>query len=133
MRNVKVVDAGVLVLALSDEGATGTRARQAVHDEQLAAPHLIDLEVVAAMRGHALRGLVSSATVAQAIDDLSAIGIKRHRHASLLRRCWQLRDNVKAYDAAYVALAEALGVPLLTADARLASASGIRCEVELLT
>jgi predicted nucleic acid-binding protein len=51
----------------------------------------------------------------------------------LLRRCWELRDNVKTYDAAYIALAEALGVPLLTADARLANASGIRCEVELLS
>jgi predicted nucleic acid-binding protein len=51
----------------------------------------------------------------------------------LVTRCWQLRDNLKTYDAVYVALAEALGVPLLTADARLADATGIRCQVELLT
>ena len=57
----------------------------------------------------------------------------RHAHRPLLPRCWELRDNVTPYDAAYVALAEALGVPLLTADARLANAPGIRCEVELLT
>ena len=76
---------------------------------------------------------MSPTTARQAIDDLSAISLTRHHHAALLGRCWQLRDNVKTYDAAYVALAEALGVPLLTADTRLANAPGIRCDVELLT
>ena len=64
---------------------------------------------------------------------LQRFPINRHAHDPLLARCWELRENVTPYDASYVALAEALRVPLLTADARLANAPGIRCEVELLT
>jgi predicted nucleic acid-binding protein len=72
-------------------------------------------------------------TAERAIGRLQALRIERHTHSPLLPRIWGLRENVTPYDAAYVALAEALGVPLLTADARLANAPGIRCEVELLT
>ena len=132
-RNVRVVDASVFVHALAGESAVGVRARHALHDEPMAAPHLVDLEVVAALRRHCLRGLVSVLTAHRALDDLATLPITRHHHAGLLQRCWQLRDNIKTYDAAYVALAEALGVPLLTTDARLANAPGIRCEIELLT
>ena len=67
-----------------------------------------------------------------AVDDLTHLWIRRFSVRSLLGRCWELRHNVTPYDAAYVALAEVLGVTLLTADARLSRASGIRCEVELL-
>lgn len=67
-----------------------------------------------------------------ALNDLSATPIKRAPHLSLLRRCWELRDNLTTYDASYVALAEALDVLLLTGDRRLARASGPRCQIELL-
>ncbi len=63
---------------------------------------------------------------------MSRMALERYSHMPLLPRIWQLRDNLTAYDAAYVALAEALGAPLVTADARLARAAGVRCEVEVL-
>jgi len=66
------------------------------------------------------------------VSDLADVGIRRYPHRALLPRIWELRHNVTPYDAAYVALAEVLDAPLLTADARLADASGIRCAVELL-
>lgn len=67
-----------------------------------------------------------------AIQDLLAMPLDRAAHQPLLARCWELRDNVTVYDAAYVALAEALGLPLVTADGRLARAPGPRCPIELL-
>ena len=86
------------------------------------------------MRRHHLRGLLS---VADRLSERSSgsrrCPSQRHHARTAAARCWELRDNVTTYDAAYVALAEALRVPLLTADARLANAPGIRCEVELLT
>jgi predicted nucleic acid-binding protein len=130
---VKVVDANVLVNALADQSMAGSLARQAIHGHALAAPHIIDLEIVATLRRQHLRGLVSASAAQRALARLARTSIMRRHHAALVRRCWELRDDVKTYDAAYVALAEALHVPLLTADARLANAPGIRCEVELLT
>ena len=130
---MNVVDASVLVFALVDDGPTGERARSAIHEVRLAAPHLVDLEVVAALRRQHRRGVLVDQVARRAVERLGLISIARHHHGPFLGRCWELRDNVKTYDAAYVALAEALGVPLLTADARLANAPGIRCSVELLT
>lgn len=68
-----------------------------------------------------------------AIEDLMALPLERARHRLLAARCWELRDNLTVYDAAYAALAEALQCPLLTADRRLARAPGLPCEVETLT
>ena len=129
---MKVVDASVLVHALAGDSTTGARMRRALDDVPLAAPMLVDLEVVDAWRRHHLRGMLSDGDAQRAIERLARMSITRHHHVALLRRCWQLRDTVRTYDAAYVALAEALRVPLLTADARLANAPGIRCEVQLL-
>lgn len=70
--------------------------------------------------------------VAAAVDDLLDLELDIHHTAPLLRRAWELRDNVTAYDACYVSLAEALGCPLLTADARLSRASGPTCDIELI-
>ena len=67
-----------------------------------------------------------------ALDDLRSIPIRRSPHDALLQRCWQLRDNVTMYDAAYIALAEALGAALLTADERLSRATGIKCTIEIV-
>jgi predicted nucleic acid-binding protein len=129
---VIVVDASALAVALVDDGASGDRTRQRLRGEQLAAPELVDLEVASV-----LRRLVASATMPVrraelAIQDLLAMPLDRAAHQPLLARCWELRDNVTVYDAAYVALAEALGLPLVTADGRLARAPGPRCPIELL-
>lgn len=127
-----MVDASVVVTALADDGADGDRARARLAGERLAAPHLLDVEVLSAWhRLHAL-GAIDERRVALARADLDDLRVERTPHGPLLARCWELRANLTPYDAAYVALAEALGAPLLTADARLAGAPGLRAEVELL-
>jgi len=128
-----VVDASVIVLALGEDTAAGQRLRTRLRSESLAAPELLDLEVLAAWRRMVQRGLLPLTRAASAVADLAELPVRRASHRPLLDRCWQLRDTVTAYDAAYVALAEALEVPLLTADGRLARASGPRCAVELVT
>lgn len=127
-----VVDASVLVVALADDGPSGDVARARLRPESLAAPELIDLEVASVLRRQLAKGRVDARRAELALRDLLAIPIDRAPHAPLLGRCWQLRDSVTVYDAVYVALAEALGVPLVTADARLARAAGPRCVIEVL-
>lgn len=127
-----VVDASVLAPALADDEGDGDLVRARLHGEQLAAPDLIDLEVISTLRRAARAGRLDDRRSNQALTDLAALPLKRVPHLPLLPRIWELRDNLTAYDAAYVALAEALGGPLLTADGPLARASGVRCEVELL-
>jgi predicted nucleic acid-binding protein len=130
---VVVVDASVIAPALTDEDALGDRLRERLKRERLAAPAFIDLEVVSIWRGYSRAGRLSARRADAAIDDLADLPLERAPHGPLLRRVWDLRDNVSAYDAAYVALAEAMETTLLTGDARLARAPGIHCEVELLT
>ena len=101
------------------------------HNESLHAPHLLDLEVGQVLRRLAREGAVSADRADQAIEDLLDLRIARYPHFVLLPRIWQLRHNLSAYDAAYVALAENLGARLLTRDARLASASGHTAPIEL--
>jgi predicted nucleic acid-binding protein len=129
---VIVVDASVLAAALADDGASGDRMRARLRSTALAAPELIDLEVTSAIRRQLRIGALDARRAELALSDLEAVALRRARHRPLLRRCWELRDNVSVYDAAYVALAEVLGTTLVTADARLASAPGVRCEVEVL-
>ena len=97
----------------------------------LHAPHLIDLEVVQVLRRYAAAGEISAKRAREALDDLAAFRLRRWAHEPLTLRIWDLRQNLTAYDAACVALAEALGAPLLTRDRRLASAPGIRARVEV--
>jgi predicted nucleic acid-binding protein len=127
-----VVDASVLAPALSDDGADGDRARHRLARERIAAPALVDLEVASVLRRAALVGRLDDRRSAQAIADLAALPLRRAPHVPLLGRIWQLRENLTVYDGACVALAEALNVLLLTADQRLSTAPGIRCEVEVL-
>jgi predicted nucleic acid-binding protein len=129
---VLVVDASVLVVALADDGSAGTVARKRLVTERLAAPELIDLEVVSVLRRRVASGAFPAARARQAIADLRMMPLVRSPHGPLLERCWELRENVTVYDAAYVALAEALDAVLLTADQRLASAPGPRCTRELI-
>jgi predicted nucleic acid-binding protein len=129
---VIVVDASVIVTALADDGPDGDGVRARLLSERLVAPHLIDVEVVAAWRRMVAAGDVDDRRARLALDDLSSLDLRRAAHDPLLPRCWELRHNLTAYDAMYVALAELLDVALLTADARLAGAPGVRCPVEVL-
>ena len=128
-----VVDASVVVTALADDGHDGDRARDRLRGERLVAPHLVDVEVASALRRLAATGAMDDRRVELALADLGALPMERVPHSRLLGRCWELRSNLTIYDAAYVALAEAMDVRLLTADRRLADAPGIRCPVELIS
>jgi predicted nucleic acid-binding protein len=101
-------------------------------DESLHAPHLIDVEIAQTLRRYASGGTLTAARGREALDDLGDFPLRRYPHLPLLPRVWELRSNLTAYDAAYVALAEALEAPLLTADRRLASAPGKRARIEIL-
>lgn len=127
-----VIDASVLAVALVDDGPDGDLTRHRLLGEQLVAPALIDLEVASVWRGLARGGHVGAQRVGQALDDLRDLPMQRVEHTPLLARCWELRDNLTIYDAAYVALAETLQVPLLTGDRRLARSTGPRCAIELI-
>jgi predicted nucleic acid-binding protein len=129
---VIVVDSSVVAPALIDEDALGDRLRARLKGERLAAPAFIDLEVASACRGHYRAGRLSDRRAEVALADLAAMPLERAPHGPLMSRIWDLRHNLSAYDASYVALAESLDTILLTGDERLARASGIRCEVELL-
>lgn len=100
-------------------------------NETLHAPHLLDLEVTQVLRRLTLRGVISGHRADEAVRDLLDLRITRYPHVVLLPRIWQLRHNFSAYDAAYIVLAEKLRAPLVTRDARLASASGHAAPVEL--
>lgn len=127
-----VVDASVLAPALADDGADGDRVRGRLRGEQLVAPELVDLEVLSTLRRAARAGRLDQRRSGQALEDLAVLRLRRVSHLSLLPRVWELRDNLTAYDAAYVALAEALDALLLTADRGIGKANGVHCEVEVL-
>lgn len=99
--------------------------------ETLHAPHLFDLGVVQVMRRLVQQGIVSSVRASEAVQDLLALRLVRYPHFIFLPRIWQLRNNLSAYDAAYVALAENLTAPLITRDTRLASVPGHSASVEV--
>ena len=102
------------------------------HRESLHAPHLLDLEVAQVLRRLVREGTISVQRAEQAIHDLVDLRIIRYPHFVLLPRVWQLRQNVSAYDAAYIALAEAVGAPLVTRDRRLASTPGHKAQIEVV-
>jgi predicted nucleic acid-binding protein len=97
------------------------------------APHLLAVEVAHVLRRFAARGQISPAEGNEGLEALTQLNVHRWEHEPLLRRVWELRDNLTAYDAVYVALAEALEAPLLTTDARLVRATGHSAQVELVT
>jgi predicted nucleic acid-binding protein len=130
---VLVVDASVLAPALADDGPDGDAARARLRGQSLVAPELIDLETTSVIRRQFRTGDLDPRRAGLALTDLVELPLRRAPHRPLLARCWELRENLTVYDAAYVALAEVLDVVLLTADARLANAPGPRCQIELLT
>ena len=128
-----VVDASAVIEVLLNTPA-GVRVadRLFADGETLHAPHLLDLEVVQVLRRYALSAELDAARGAQALEDLAALPVNRYPHDVLLPRIWELRYTVTAYDAAYVALAEALAAPLVTRDAALAASRGHAARIELL-
>jgi predicted nucleic acid-binding protein len=130
---VIVVDASAaLELLLNRRAAGALRERLFRPRESLHAPHLLDVEVLHVLRRYNLTGEMNDARADEAIRNYLALPIERYSHELLAPRIWQLRSNLTAYDAAYVALAELLDAPLLTTDARLARSSAARRVSELV-
>jgi predicted nucleic acid-binding protein len=128
-----VIDASVLANIVGDDGSDGQRARLEFRNAgDVAAPDLADVETVAVLRKRWIAGTVSDQRFAAAVDDLGQLDIDRYPALRFMRRAYELRANVTVYDSAYVALAEALSCELLTADQRLANASGPRCAIRVL-
>ena len=123
-----VLDASAAVAGLLNDGP----ARLAMATERLRAPHLVDHEVASTLRRHVLAGEIDLASGQRALDVWRGTGVKRYAGLPQLGRVWQLRENLSAYDAAYVALAEALGCSLVTADRRLSRTPGPRCPVTVV-
>lgn len=122
-----VVDASVVVAALIDAGSRGDWAAARLRGEDLVAPHLMPVEVASVLRRKVLLGELEGGLGALAHGELTTWSARLVGYAPFARRVWELRDTLTAYDAWYVAVAEALDVPLMTLDARLAKAPGPRC------
>ena len=128
-----VVDASALLEFLL-QTALGARveARLFGEEDELHAPHLLDVEIAQGLRRLVRAGEVSSGRAEEAIADLTDLDLHRHAHFDLLGRAWKLRDNISAYDAMYVALAEAIEAPIITCDSPLAKAPGHRARIEVI-
>ncbi len=123
-----VVDASVALLALLRDG----EARTVLSEEAIACPHLIDSEIAHALRRQVRAGDLDPDDGRRAVETWARMGVDRMGAVGLLGRIWELRDNLTAYDATYVALAEAIEAPLVTMDRRLARAPGPRCTVTVV-
>jgi len=131
--SLAVVDASVLVaFYASDDPRRAAVSVRLTAGHALFAPAHLDAEVISALRGMARGNPVLTRAVPGALRHLQGIAMRRMPLAPLLERMWQLRENVTAYDAAYVALAERLEGPLITCDAKLSAASGTRCSFDLI-
>jgi predicted nucleic acid-binding protein len=130
---VIVVDASVVIEVLLNTSA-GTQLAERLFNpgETLHAPHLLDIEVAQVLRRYMRTRELDAARGLQAVDDLADFPLTRYPHDLFLRRIWELRHNITAYDAAYIVLAETLGASLLTRDAALASAPGTHAQIELV-
>ena len=128
-----VVDASALVEMLLPTAA-GEAVSERLFDsgDSLAAPHLIDVEAAQVLRRYAQAGEIDDLHGRESMADLADMPIRRYPHSVLLPRVWELRRNLTAYDALYVALAEALDAPLVTRDRRLAGSAGHGADVELV-
>jgi len=130
---VIVLDASAVVeLLLNTEHGSLVGSRIADPAESLHAPHLLSVEVMQVLRRYVASRSVDLTISEAALSDLAALDIEHYPHEALLPRAWELRENVTAYDAIYLALAEVLDAPLVTFDSRLATAPGHRAPVELL-
>jgi predicted nucleic acid-binding protein len=130
---VIVVDASALLEMLL-QTALGARVESRLlgSDDELHAPHLVDAEMAQALRRLVRMGEVSAGRAGEALTDLIDLDLHRHSHLDLLGRVWTLRENISAYDAIYVALAEALAAPIVSCDGKLANTAGHRARIELV-
>jgi predicted nucleic acid-binding protein len=130
---VIVVDASALVeLILRTPTGAAIEQRIVSSAETLHAPHLIDIETTHVLRRYVAKGIIDAKRGREAIDDVASLSLRRYGHVGLLPRVWEMRDNLTAYDAVYVALAEVLNATLLTCDRRLAAAAGHRVRIEAM-
>jgi predicted nucleic acid-binding protein len=130
---VIVVDASALLeFLLQTSVGVRVEARLFRDEDELHAPHLVDVEVVQGLRRLVRMDQVSSGRADEAIADLTDLDLHRHPHVDLLRRAWRLRDNISAYDAMYVSLAEAIEATIVTCDSPLAKARGRRTRIEVI-
>lgn len=128
-----VVDASALLeTLLRTSAAPAVEDRLFAPGQTLHAPHLLDVEAAQVIRRYAAQGDIDAERGRMALADLADFPLRRYPHDFLLPRIWDLRNNLTAYDAAYVALAEALDAPLLTRDRRLATSAGHRARIELV-
>jgi len=130
---VIVVDASALLEVLLRTPAAAVVERKLFDSRQtLHTPHLLDVEIAQVVRRYAARGEIDGERGRAALDDLADFPLRRYPHGFLLPRVWDLRNNLTAYDAVYVSLAEALDAPLITRDKRLAAAAGHQARIELV-
>jgi predicted nucleic acid-binding protein len=130
---VIVVDASALLeFLLQTPVGARIEARLFREEDELHAPHLVDVEVVQGLRRLVRTGEVSAGRAEDAIADLADLDLHRHPHLDFMGRAWKLRDNITTYGAMYVALAEALAAPLVTCDSPLAKAPGHRARIEVV-
>jgi predicted nucleic acid-binding protein len=130
---VIVVDSSAIIeLLLQTPLGSRVEARLFRGSREFHAPHLIDVEVVQALRRLVRAGDVHTDRAQEAIEDLTAFDIRRHPHIDLLSRAWALRANLTAYDAMYVALAEAIGAPVVTCDGPLGATPGHTVRIEVV-
>ena len=122
-----VVDSSTAVAALIDAGADGQWARQLLDSQDLAAPHLMRVEAANILRRRVLAGIITERDAAFAHAELVALSVELYPFEPFAPRIWELGRTVTAYDAWYVALAEALGVTLATIDFTLIRSPGPRC------
>ena len=128
-----VVDASAMLeVLLLTPAARRVGSRLFEHGETLHVPHLLDLEVAQGIRRYCLTEKLDAARGQAALQDFAGFAFIRYPHTMFLTRIWQLRTNLTAYDAAYVALAEALDAPLITRDGALARSSGHRARIEVV-
>jgi predicted nucleic acid-binding protein len=128
-----VIDASAVLDLLLQAPAYGSRVDRRIDDEVLHAPHLLDAEVAQGLRSILLRGQLSQADAHDRLQRFLQIEIERYPHLPLIPRAFELRDNATVYDGLYLALAEALGAPLLTRDAALARVPGVSATVEVIS
>jgi len=129
---VIVVDTSALVAVLTGVPHRPALLQRLAKDGDLHAPHLLDVETLSVLRRLVRWGELTEQRARQARGDLAGVRLTRYPHGHLLDRAWALRENVTAYDAMFVVLAELLGVPLVTVDARLAATTGHGATIELL-